>query len=257
MREGSMTDDARISGVRKTVRDTLCIAELKILMMANSWHITFLSAIAFPLPLYYLTKSIALDEPGTVQRLLAGTIVYGVSFATGMIVGQQFVAERFLGTLKLVVTMPVSKVSYVMGSLIHASITGMITLMAILVFAFVTGIRLDLTWAFVPIVVLTVLSLAGLTLFITSFSPSMQVGNTIAALAGGVLAIVSPVYFTMDQAPVALRWLGYISPLRYAADGIAETISGGTEVGMELAFLSLSSSILMSLGLWKLPWQER
>ena len=96
-----------------------------------------------------------------------------------------------------------------------------------------------------------------LTLFVVSFAPSIQVANIMTVLLGMVLAIISPVYFTMDQAPLVQRWLGFVSPLRYAADAIDTSLSGRSDVLVELAVLSAFAIAAMSLGLWKLPWRER
>ena len=105
-------------------------------------------------------------------------------------------------------------------------------------------------------VVLAVLFLAGLTLFITSFASSLMVGSMLANIAGIILAMVSPVFFTMEQAPLLLRWLGYVSPLRYAADRLSSSLTGRTDVAVEIAVLAASTLGAMVLGLWRLPWRE-
>jgi len=76
------------------------------------------------------------------------------------------------------------------------------------------------------------------------------------AMFGIVLVMISPVFFTMDQAPLLLKWLGHVSPLRYAADGIMESLSGGTDVWVEMAILVGFATFTLSLGLWKLRWRE-
>ena len=243
-------------GFGKLCRDTLYITELKICTMVRSWYWIFLSALMFPIPLFFLTRSLTSDDPAILQRLLAGTLVYGVSFATGVLAGQQFAAERFMGTLKLFVTMPVSKIAYVFATLAYASIAGLIALLCILFFAIATGVEVSITGAIIPVIFLTVLSVAGITLFVVSFARSLQVANIMAVLVGTVLAVISPVYFTMEQAPAIMRWLGYVSPLRYAADGISASLSGRTDIWFELVVLLLAALVTMALGVWKLPWRE-
>ena len=98
--------------------------------------------------------------------------------------------------------------------------------------------------------------MAGLTLFVVSFAPSGQVGNLITGMLSLVLAALSPVYFTMEQSPLLLKLLGYISPLRYAADGITKSLSGQTDVWFELAVLAGFALVTMALGTWRLPWRE-
>ena len=247
----------RTGGSVKFVSDIYAVAELKTLAIARSWYWFLLAALVFPLPIFYVTQSLTSDSPEAIRRIMAGTFVYGAAFTTGVFVGQGFAAERFSGTLKLLVTMPVSKMAYVFGSLLHSSLMGTATVIALLAFALIAGVDMRLTWAFLPAIALTVLCLTGLTLFTISFAPSLPVANIMAGFLGVVLTLISPVYFTMDQAPLLLRWLGYVSPLRYAADAITESLSGSTDIWIELAVLSLFALGAMSVGLWKLPWRER
>ena len=166
------------------------------------------------------------DDPAALIRIVAGTLVFSVSFSTANQTAQQLLAERFNGNLKLIITAPVSKFAYVAGTLVHSSMVGAGSVVAILVFAAASGIEADLTWTFLPIILLAVLFLAGLTLFTISFAPNLMVGSMLANIMGIILAMVSPVFFTMEQAPLLLRWLGYVSPLRYAADGLSASLTG-------------------------------
>jgi ABC-type multidrug transport system permease subunit len=75
-------------------------------------------------------------------------------------------------------------------------------------------------------------------------------------LFGVVLVMVSPVFFTMDQAPVALKILGWVSPMRYAADGLNKSISGQTDVWLELLILAAFATVTMALGFRHLRWRE-
>ena len=139
-----------------------------------------------------MTKAIAPDDPQIVRRLLAGTLVFGVTFSVGMIVGQNAVAQRFMGNLRLLVTMPMSKGAYVLGSLAFSSISGAVTVLVLLGFGVVTGIGIEPVWTLAPTLVLAVLTLAGLTMFVVSFAPSAAGGEysnrLVVAWLGGPLA---------------------------------------------------------------------
>ena len=246
----------RIGGVGKFVSDTISVFEINFLPLVKHWYLMILMALGFPIPWFYVTRSIAPDDPDILRRLLAGTIVFGVTFSIGMLVGQNVVAQRFMGNLRLLITMPVSKGAYVLGSLAYSSISGTITVVALLGFGVAAGVEVDVAWGLAPCLILAVLAMAGITLFVVSFAPSLQAGNLITGLLSLVLAAVSPVYFTMEQAPLLLRLLGYVSPLRYAADGIGKSVSGRGDVWTELAVLAGFAALTMSLGLWRLPWRE-
>ncbi|MCL0028570.1 hypothetical protein M1N23_00280 [Dehalococcoidia bacterium] len=53
-----------------------------------------------------------------------------------------------------------------------------------------------------------------------------------------------------------MRLFGWVSPLRYAADGMMKTLSGETDVIVELAILSAFATVSLSLGIWKFRWRE-
>ena len=77
-----------------------------------------------------------------------------------------------------------------------------------------------------------------------------------ANLLGILPVMISPVFFTMEQAPLLLKWIGWVSPMRYAADGITKSLSGQTDVWVELAVLAGFAVTTLGLGIWKLRWRE-
>ena len=246
----------RAAGPIKLLGDLSTVVGIKTRISAKNWHWFLIGALVFPLPLFYMLNAYVSDDPAAQIRIIAGTLVFSVSFSTANQLSQQFLAERFGGNLKLMITAPVSKFAYVAGTLLNSSMVGAGSVIAILVFALASGIDIEPTWTFLPVVAFAVLFLAGLSLFITSFATSLAVGSMMANIVGIVLAMVSPVFFTMDQAPLLLRWLGYVSPLRYAADGLSASLTGRSDVGVEIAVLTTSAFVAMVIGLWKLPWRE-
>ncbi len=244
-------------GFRKFIADTASVFELNSLPAMKHWYVTVLLAAGFPLPWFYVTKAFAPDDPQVLRRLLAGTLAFGVAFSIGMLVGQNFNGQRFTGVLRLLITMPVSKGAYFLGSLAHSSISGAMTVVILLAFALVAGVDIDLTWGLAPSITLTVLAVSGLTLFAVSFAPSPLVGNLATGVLSLILVGLSPVYFTMEQAPLLMKIIGYISPLRYAADAIEKSLSGRADVWAEIAILAAIAFVALSLGLWRMPWREK
>ena len=249
--------DLRVTGPLKLLVDISTVLGIKTRISATGWYWLVIGPLFFPLPLFYMLNAYVGDDSSASIRIISGTLVFSVSFSTANQLSQQFLAERFNGNLKLIITAPVSKFAYVAGTLIYSSMIGAGSVIAILVFALASGIDIDPTWTFLPVVVLSVLFLAGVSLFITSFASSLVVGSMLANIVGIILAMVSPVFFTMEQAPLLLRWLGYVSPLRYAADGLSASLTGRTDVAVEIAVLAVSALGAMVCGLWKLPWREK
>ena len=99
-------------------------------------------------------------------------------------------------------------------------------------------------------------TMSGITLFVVSYAPSPEVGGIMSNLLGILMALISPVYFPMEQAPAVMKAFGWVSPLRYAADGMMKSLSGRTDILLEIVVLGMFASVCMGIGLWKLRWRE-
>ena len=243
-------------GALKIVPDSITVLEMKLRMMLRSWYWYLLGSLIFPMSIFYWSRALAPDDPDALRRVMTGTIVMGVSIMTTSMLGQQLIQDRFQGRLKLMITMPMSKVAYFSGVLAFAVLQASLTVALLLGFAWVAGVDFDVTWAFILIAVPVLLTMAGLTLLIVTFAPSAEVGGIMTNLFGVLLVMISPVFFTMERAPLLLQWLGWVSPLRYAADGISKSLSGQTDVWLEFGVLAGFSVAAMALGLLKQRWRE-
>jgi ABC-type multidrug transport system permease subunit len=244
-------------GTAKFFYDVWSILELKILFLKGGWGWYLIRPLVFPLGMFYFLRSIAPDDPDAVLRVMTGAMVFGVALMMANMLAQLMIQDRFLGRLKLLITMPVSKAAYATGVMLFAALQAAPIVILLVVFALIAGVDMDLTWAFVPMIVVVLISMAGPTLFIASYAPSAEVGGIMANLFGIALVMMSPVFFTMDQAPLLLRYLGWVSPMRYGADGVMKTLSGQTDIWVELVVLGGFAGTTVALGLWKLRWRER
>ena len=137
------------------------------------------------------------------------------------------------------------------GFMLSASTVGVL-----LVLAVVAGVDFTLSWAFLPIVIMVLLSMSGLRLFIVSYAPNAEVGGLMSNLIVVLMAFVSPVYFSMEQAPALMKAFGWISPLRYAVDGMVKSLAGQSDVFVELVIVGAFAAVLLGGGLWELRWRE-
>ena len=245
------------SGYVKLLGDIWAVLEIKVLIMIRGWHWYLMASLVFPVTMFYWSRALVSDDPETVRRMMTGSIVLGTTLLTANSLASQIIQDRFQHRLKLLITMPMSKVAYAVGVLIFASLMGWLTIGLLLLFGLLAGVEFELTWTFFPVVVPAVLSLAGLTLLIGSYAPSAEVGGIMANLLGAVLVFISPVFFPMERAPLLMQWVGQVSPLRYAADAIMKSLSGRTDIWLELTFLLAFAAATMILGLWKLRWREQ
>ena len=240
----------------KFLSDIATVFEIKLLFFVRTWYWYLIGTLVFPLGMFYFAISLAPDTPEAIRRAMTGTIVFGATMMTTNMLAGNLIQDRFQGRLKLIITMPVSKIAYSIGVLLFGAILSASVVVVLLIVAFIAGVSFSFTWAFVPIVVAILITMSGITLFIVSYAPTAEVGSIMANLLGILMVFISPVYFTVDQAPWALRMLGWVSPFRYAADGMMASLSGRTDVWTELAILSAFAVVSMGFGLWKLRWRE-
>ncbi len=245
-----------VTGWRKFFRDVGSVFEIRLILMRRSWYWYMMGTLVFPVGMFYFASALAPDNPDAVRRAMVGTIVFGATMLTTSMLGQNVLMDRFQNRLKLIITMPVSRVAYAVGILCFGAILSGSAIGILLMVALVAGVELSFTWAVLPIVAMTLLTMSGLTLFIVSYAPSAEVGSIMSNLLGILMALVSPVYFPMEQAPALMRAFGWVSPLRYAADGMMKSLSGRTDVLAEIVVLGIFASVCMGIGLWKLKWRE-
>ena len=241
----------------KFVRDVLTIVEMKLFFLKRTWLWYLLGSLVFPVSLFYWSRALAPDDPEAIRRLMTGSMVFGVSVMTANSLSDQIVQDRFQGRLKLLITMPMSKASYAIGVTIFVFIQSTFIIALLMGFSIVAGVDSDPTLAIVPVLLTFLLTMAGLVLTLSSFAPSAEVGGIINGMVGIVPIMISPVFFTMEQAPLVIQWLGYISPVRYAADGITKAMSGQSDVWVEFAVLLGFAVVTIATGFWKMRWREQ
>lgn len=240
----------------KFFRDAWSVLEMKILFLLRAWYWYVIRPLVFPLGVLFWLRVMVPNDPEANTRILAGAIVFGVSLSSANMLSQQILQDRFLGRLKLLITMPMSKSAYAVGVMTFSTIQTTPIIVLLLAFSSFVGVNLHLTWAFIPLVVTAMLTISGIALLIGSYAPNIEVGGIMSNLFGVVLVMVSPVFFTMDQAPFVLKLIGWVSPMRYAADGLTQSISGNGDIWTEIGILSAFAIASMALGLRKLRWRD-
>jgi ABC-type multidrug transport system permease subunit len=244
-------------GKVKFFRDVAAILEMKLLFLRRGWTLYLIRPMVFPLAIFFWLRLLAPDDPDSARRIMTGAIIFGFSMSTANLLAQQIMIDWFAGRLKLLITMPMSKAAYAIGILGFAAVQSFPMVGLLLGLAAITDIDFQLNWTFFPMIFLVLFVMGGLTFIIVSLAPNQESGSIMANLAGVVLVVLSPVFFTMEQAPLPLEWLGWVSPMRYAADGIITSLNGRNDVWRELAVMCGFAAATISIGLWKLRWRQR
>ncbi|MDE0024225.1 MAG: hypothetical protein OXP69_07400 [Spirochaetaceae bacterium] len=72
--------DLRSTGPGKFLADVISIFQLNAIPAIRHWYVTVLAAALIPVPWFYVTSTIAPEDPQVLRRLMAGTLVFGVTF---------------------------------------------------------------------------------------------------------------------------------------------------------------------------------
>ena len=118
------------------------------------------------------------------------------------------------------------------------------------------GIGVQLSLWLLPVTVLTAVSLAGITRVIGTWSPSLEVGNTMAQVAGVFIVLLSPIYFPVSRLPDWLQALANLSPYTYAANALDGILSGRGGFQGDVIVLAVLTVVCLAVGLGRMRWRE-
>ena len=100
-----------ITGWVKFLRDVGSVFEIKFITFTRGWYWYLMGALVFPVGMFYFARALAPDSPEAVRRAMVGTIVFGATMMTTNMLAQNVIQDRFQGRLKLIITMPVSRIA--------------------------------------------------------------------------------------------------------------------------------------------------
>ena len=166
-----------------------------------------------------------------ISKVSATYLVTGTatqSFVTvGLVMLPQFLAQaRDDGRLEYMLTLPISREAYLLA---QVSVVGLMALPGVL-FALVLGgwhygLSLNTDPMVVPVVLLAVLSLAGVGVAMAVLIPHQQVTNGLAQLIIFYVLFFSPVILPVEQLPALLQHTADFMPTTYTADAVRASLT--------------------------------
>lgn len=182
-------------------------------------------------PLFYIFvagfafASIIPKIPGTnvsyVLYLAPGVVVMQIMFAASM-AGAMLWLDKRLAMFAQIVVGPFSRWQYILSKLVSIMLQGMLN--AFIVFLIASPVLVGLNVSFegllyiVSSLVLGSLFFGSLTLAISVFIKSNEAFNAILNVLFTPLMFLSSVFYSLQDAPLAIRALALANPLTYAAD---------------------------------------
>jgi lipooligosaccharide transport system permease protein len=240
----------------KVLTDAITITHLEWLRVRpNLWQWTTILFL-YPVTLLFFARYILPVGVEVTPRLIAGSMVYSLGLTSVLVLAQNLNFARFSFQLKLIQACPVSRYSYVIGSLVEPVIRSSIIASLILLFAPVFGIEIRLSPWLAPVVVFTALSFSGVAFIIGTWAPTQEIGNMIANTVGIIVTLMSPIYFPVERLPDWMEPIARLSPYTYAANALDALLSGRAGFYDDLAVLAAITAAGLVIGLAGMRWRE-
>lgn len=242
---------------KKTLSDTIIIARIYYLQFRDELGKYLFSGFLIPLGSFFMASATVGTEPSHQLRFFTGSILLSFSMLTVMWLGSILIEDRFYGRLKLFITAPVARLSYVLGVLFYAYILGFVTSLGFFLAARILGIPAQPHFLQLFLLVfLTLSAFASIGVVISQFSKSIQAGGVLADSASMILVFLSPVYYPIEILPKSMQYLAYLLPPTYAADGIAKGLAGKGEIWIDLLVLTFMAFVALSIAIRLVHWKE-
>jgi ABC-type multidrug transport system permease subunit len=240
----------------KALSDTLTVAWMEWLRMKTIFWIVSIILLLWPLSMLFFARHLVPEGVEVGPRLIAGSIVFTLGLSTVNNTAQNVVFSRFANQLKIMVASPVHPYAWAAGSLLIRVLQAMAFSLVLLLFAPVFGIDIQLSLWFLPVALLTALSMVGLGLVIGTWSPNQMIGNQLSQVIGILIVIVSPIYFSVSRLPDWLEPIARLSPYTYAANALDAILSGRGGFYGDLAVLAAITAAGLVIGLAGMRWRE-
>jgi ABC-type multidrug transport system permease subunit len=240
----------------KPINDALAIAWLEWLRYRAVLYVLTFILLLWPLAMLFLVRHIFPEDVAVGPRLIAGSIVFVLGLNSVNNTANTLVFWRFSYRLKLLISSPVHPASFAAGFLTVPVIHALLTASAVLLFAPLFGISIQLSPWFVPAALLTACSMVGLALVIGTWAPTRILGGQISQIACILLVMVSPIYYPVSRLPDWLQPVAQLSPFTHAANVFDDVLSGKGGFYGELTILAAITVVGLTLGLAGMRWRE-
>jgi ABC-2 type transport system permease protein len=240
----------------KPLVDALVVLRIESLQLQRRLVLYLVVMLLFPLGVLFFARYLLPEGVDVGPRLIAGSIVFNLGITVVNSLSQSIAWARFNHQLKLFQVRPLSRGAYAAGVTSFWVLLAVVNACLILLFAPLFGIDIQLSLWFLPLALLTALSMTGLALLIGTWAPSMQTGNLLSNVVGILLVMVSPIYFPLSRLPEWLQYPARLSPYKYAADAFDAILSGASGFYDEVAVLAAIAAAGLLLGVRGMRWRE-
>ncbi|MBI4488246.1 MAG: ABC transporter permease [Deltaproteobacteria bacterium] len=243
--------------IKKTFIDIFVITRIYYLQFRDQIARFLFFGFLIPAGVYYIANASTGRDPALQLRFFTASMLLSFSMLTIMWLGTIIVEDRFYGRLKLLITTPISRTSYVLGILGYDYILGLMTGCGFIVVSYLFEIHVQLNFLdMIILVFLTLSSLTGISIIVSQQAKSLQAGSVLADSTSICLIFFAPVFYPAEELPKVMQYVVSLFPTTYAVDGMAKALSGKGRVGMDMLALLIFSIVTLLTAIRSLRWRD-
>jgi ABC-2 type transport system permease protein len=201
----------------------------------------------------------ASQDPDVYEQNVPGYAILAAFFMT-MFVAGGILAERFLGTFRRLLAMPVSRFTVFAGKLLAAFTVGVVQMTLLFAFGFaVFGLNLgDQPLGLIPITIGVVAAATGLGVLIAGFARTDQQATAFGTLVVLTMAALGGSMVPRFIMPDTMQTIGLITPHAWAIEGYHDIIvrdQGVVDILPTFAALLAFAAVFFAVGVARFRYQ--
>ncbi|HET6589521.1 MAG TPA: ABC transporter permease [Candidatus Nitrosocosmicus sp.] len=196
-----------------------------------------------------------------VQFAVAGSLVMAL-VGYGLALGQDISLYKIEYKMQdIFVASPVSSVTYMLGLALSELLYGLPALMVLIVLALYFSTSL----AFLPLLLINVVliwgTMSSIGFFLSSHMIHMRNATQLISFVNVVIAVVPPVFYSIDRLPESLQLLSYVVPTTHASlllqYSMGFPVPQGWSISLGLAVQCLYFIFFLIIAKKKALWREK
>lgn len=245
--------------MRSSLRDYLLLTRIQLLELRTWGPITVIFTTLFPLAMVFGFGLIGggVSKEGFVYVVTGAAVISLVTI--GVTATSQELGEmRKTGVFQYYASLPISKGALLTAILTVRVLTALPGLaLTLVVGAWLYDVTLAVNAATLLLLPLTVVALSGIGAALGILVSDFRVVAAVSQLVFVVIMFASPVLIPPESLPPVLRWLSWVLPPTYAADGFRRALTSVIDTRLYidlgvLAFCATVSLVAVSKGLrWR------
>jgi len=224
----------------------------------NEWYFHLLGTI-YPLGiLAFMKMAGAVTDPQKALYITAGNAIVALVLGPMQSLANDLAWGKQRNELEYYSTLPFSKALLILA---FVSVSAIATIPSMVITIAVgslwLGFPVSLNLLIVPIVLLAVVSMAGLGAAIGVWSRNGHHANMMNSLALVLVTFLSPVIIPIENLPLPLQYTARLLPTSYAANAFRAALAGRMDAAVlfDILILAAFAVAIMTFSVKKLDWR--